>query len=89
MKMSYAELGYMSFTLPSSSIDAEHEPEMFTTAPAKAITAALKRCDLSVKDIDLFEVNEAFAVVCLANMKLTGIEHSKLNILGGGCSLGS
>ena len=65
-----------------------HEPEWFTTAPAKSIALALKRAKLSVEDIDLFEINEAFAAVALAAMKDANIPHDKLNVHGGAVALG-
>ncbi|HSP32990.1 MAG TPA: thiolase family protein [Thermoanaerobaculia bacterium] len=64
------------------------EPEWFTTAPGKAIELVLKRAGMKIGDIDLFEVNEAFAVVALASMKDTGIPHDKLNVHGGAVALG-
>lgn len=64
------------------------EPEWFTTAPAGAIQKVLDRAQLSVGDIDLFEVNEAFAAVALATMKDSGIPHDKLNVHGGAVALG-
>src|SRR5215212_2767753 len=64
------------------------EPEWFTTAPGKAIEIVLKRANMKIDDIDLFEVNEAFAVVALAAMKDTGISHDKLNVHGGAVALG-
>jgi acetyl-CoA C-acetyltransferase len=67
---------------------AAHEPEWFTTAPAKAIDIVLRRAKMSVADIDLFEINEAFAAVALAAMKDAGIPHDKLNIHGGAVALG-
>ncbi len=71
-----------------SYADAAHRPEWFTTAPAKAIPLALAKAGLSTEEIDYFELNEAFAVVGLANMKLLGIDHSKTNVNGGAVSLG-
>ena len=65
-----------------------HEPEWFTTAPGKAIELVLKRAKMKISDIDLFEVNEAFAVVAMASMKDTGIAHEKLNVNGGAVALG-
>jgi acetyl-CoA C-acetyltransferase len=67
---------------------AAHEPEWFTTAPAKAIDIVLKRAKMSVSDIDLFEVNEAFAVVAMAAMKDARIPHEKMNVNGGAVALG-
>jgi len=67
---------------------AAQEPEWFTTAPSKAISATLKRTGLSVSDIDLFEVNEAFAVVALAVAQKSGIDMAKVNVNGGAVALG-
>ena len=67
---------------------AAHEPEWFTTAPVKSIDIALKRAGLSVDDIDLFEVNEAFAAVAMVAMKDAGIPHEKMNVHGGAVALG-
>ncbi len=65
-----------------------HEPGLFTTAPGPAMQKALKRAGWSVDDVDLFEVNEAFAVVSMIAMRDLGILHAKLNINGGACALG-
>jgi acetyl-CoA C-acetyltransferase len=67
---------------------AAQEPEWFTTAPAKAIDIVLKRANMTVDDIDLFEINEAFAAVALAAMKDVNIPHEKLNVNGGAVALG-
>jgi acetyl-CoA C-acetyltransferase len=67
---------------------AAHEPEWFTTAPAKAIDIALRRANLKVDDIDLFEVNEAFAAVAMVAMKDAAIGHEKMNVNGGAVALG-
>ncbi len=67
---------------------AAHEPEWFTTAPGKAIDLVLKRANLTVDDIDLFEINEAFAAVAMAAMRDAKIPHEKLNIYGGAVALG-
>ena len=64
------------------------EPEWFTTAPVGAIDKLLKKVGWKVDDVDLFEVNEAFAVVAMAPMKELGIAHSKLNVNGGANALG-
>ncbi len=64
------------------------EPEWFTTAPGTAIERVLERAKLNVKDIDLWEVNEAFAAVALAAMKDIGIPHDRLNVNGGAVALG-
>ncbi|MDR3512899.1 MAG: acetyl-CoA C-acyltransferase [Caulobacteraceae bacterium] len=65
-----------------------HEPGLFTTAPVPAIRKALKRAGWSVDDVDLFEVNEAFAVVAMIAMQELAIPHEKLNVNGGACALG-
>ncbi|HKO59126.1 MAG TPA: acetyl-CoA C-acyltransferase [Thermoanaerobaculia bacterium] len=67
---------------------AAQEPEWFTTAPAKAIDIVLRRANMTVDDIDLFEVNEAFAAVALAAMEDAKIPHDKLNVNGGAVALG-
>jgi acetyl-CoA C-acetyltransferase len=67
---------------------AAHEPEWFTTAPGKAIDLVLKRANLTVDDIDLFEINEAFAAVAMAAMRDAKIPHEKLNVYGGAVALG-
>jgi acetyl-CoA C-acetyltransferase len=64
------------------------KPEWFTTAPADSITKVLGKAGLKVEDIDLFEVNEAFAVVSLAVQKIVRIESEKLNVNGGAVALG-
>ena len=64
------------------------EPEWFTTAPVTAINKTLQRVGWTVDEVDLWEVNEAFAVVAMAAMHEIGIPHSKLNIHGGACALG-
>ena len=63
-------------------------PTWFTTAPVEAVNKALKKANLNISDIDLFEVNEAFAVVALAAIKDLKLDHNKVNIYGGGVSLG-
>jgi acetyl-CoA C-acetyltransferase len=68
--------------------DAAREPEWFTIAPTDAIQKALRKANLSINQIDAFEINEAFAAVALANQKLLGIPHEKLNIFGGAVALG-
>jgi acetyl-CoA C-acetyltransferase len=68
--------------------DAQQAPEWFTTTPGKAMPKAIEAAGLSISDIDYFEINEAFAVVALANMKDMGISHDKTNIYGGGVSIG-
>ena len=65
-----------------------HEPAQFTTAPIPAIKKALDKAGWSVEDVDLFEVNEAFAVVAMIAAQELGIDRAKLNVNGGACALG-
>jgi acetyl-CoA C-acetyltransferase len=65
-----------------------HEPEWFTTAPVGAIEKVLKKAGWKASDVDLFEVNEAFAVVAMAAMKDIGIPQDKVNVNGGAVALG-
>jgi len=67
---------------------AAQEPEWFTTAPAAAIKTTLARLDLGVNDIDLWEINEAFAVVAMAVNQICGIDPQKVNVRGGAVALG-
>ena len=82
------ELGIKPLAIIKSYADAAHEPEWFTTAPTDAMNKALNKANLKVDDIDFFEINEAFAVVSLANMKNLNLDHNKTNINGGAVSLG-
>lgn len=68
--------------------DAAHEPKWFTTAPAKALPKALAKAGVSINDVDYFELNEAFSVVGLANMKILGLSSDNVNVNGGAVSLG-
>lgn len=81
-------LGLSPLAKVISYADAAQEPEWFTTAPAKALPIALKKAHLSLKDIDFFEFNEAFAVVGLANIKILNLDSAKVNVNGGAVSLG-
>ena len=65
-----------------------HQPGLFTTAPVPAIRKVLERAGWSVDDVDLFEINEAFAVVPMVAMRELRIPHEKLNVNGGACALG-
>lgn len=65
-----------------------HEPEWFTTAPVGAITNALKKASLNISDVDLWEINEAFAVVPMAAMAELDMDHSIVNVNGGACAVG-
>lgn len=82
------ELGLKPLAKIVSYADAAHEPEWFTTAPEKAVRKALKKANLSIADMDYFELNEAFSVVGLVNVDLLGIDASKVNVNGGAVSLG-
>ncbi len=64
------------------------EPQWFTTAPVGAIGKLLEQVGWKVEDVDLFEINEAFAVVAMAPIKELGIPHAKVNVHGGACALG-
>lgn len=68
--------------------DAQQAPEWFTTAPAKAIPLAMKRAGVTAEQVDFYEINEAFAVVCVANNKLLKLNPEKVNVYGGGVSIG-
>jgi acetyl-CoA C-acetyltransferase len=65
-----------------------HEPAWFTTAPVGAMTNVMKAAGWSVDDVDLFEINEAFAVVTMAAMHDLKLPHEKVNVNGGACALG-
>jgi acetyl-CoA C-acetyltransferase len=79
LKPSARILGYTSFA---------REPEWFTLAPVGAIQKLLTRLEWRAADVDLYEVNEAFAVVAMAAMKDLGLDHEKVNVNGGACALG-
>lgn len=82
------ELNLKPIATIKSYADAAHEPEWFTTAPAKALPKALEKANISISDVDYFEFNEAFSVVGLANMKILGLNDSNVNVNGGAVSLG-
>ena len=65
-----------------------HEPEWFTTAPVNAMKKVVEKAGWTMEDVDLFEINEAFAVVPMAAMQELGISHDKVNVNGGACALG-
>lgn len=65
-----------------------HEPQWFTTAPVGATRKLLERVGWTAADVDLWEINEAFAVVTLAAMKELELDHAKVNVHGGACALG-
>ena len=82
------ELGLKPIARIVSYADAEQDPDWFTTAPSKAAPLALKRANLTIDQIDACEINEAFAVVALSNMRLLGVPHEKTNRFGGAVALG-
>lgn len=82
------ELGLKPLATIISYADAAQEPNWFTIAPSKALPKALDKANLTIKDIDFFELNEAFSVVGLANIKLLGLDKEKVNVNGGAVSLG-
>lgn len=82
------ELNLTPLAKIKSYADAAHEPKWFTTAPAKALPKALNKANISIDDVDYFELNEAFSVVGLANMKILNIPDKKVNVNGGAVSLG-
>jgi acetyl-CoA C-acetyltransferase len=65
-----------------------HEPEWFTTAPAPSMQKALDRAGWKAGEVDLWEINEAFACVAMASMKDLGLSHDKVNVNGGACAMG-
>lgn len=71
-----------------SYADAEQAPEWFTTTPSIAIPRAVEKAGLKMSDIGFFEINEAFAVVSIANMQILKLDPSKVNVNGGAVSLG-
>jgi acetyl-CoA C-acetyltransferase len=82
------QLGLHVIAKISGYADAAQEPEFFTTAPALAVPKAIARAGLDVSQIDFYEVNEAFAVVAVANTKLLSLNPEKINVHGGAVSLG-
>ncbi|WNW02803.1 acetyl-CoA C-acyltransferase [Tenacibaculum sp. HL-MS23] len=83
-----AELNLTPLAKIKGYADAAHEPKWFTTAPAKALPKALAKAGVAIDDVDYFELNEAFSVVGLANMKILGLSADKVNVNGGAVSLG-
>ena len=83
-----AELNLTPIAKIKGYADAAHEPKWFTTAPAKALPKALAKANISIDDVDYFELNEAFSVVGLANTKILGIDPATVNVNGGAVSLG-
>jgi len=81
-------LGLQPLARVTSYADAAHEPEWFTTAPAKAVPKALAKAGIEKNQVDAYELNEAFSVVGLANIKLLDIDPAKTNVNGGAVSIG-
>jgi acetyl-CoA C-acetyltransferase len=82
------ELGIKPIAKIISYADAEQAPEKFTTTPSLAVPRAVKKAGLKMSDIDYYELNEAFSVVGVANIKLMSLDPSKVNVNGGAVSLG-
>ena len=82
------ELGLKPLAKIRGFADAATDPLWFTTAPALAIPKAIKHAGLTEADIDYYEINEAFAVVALANQRQLNLDNDKLNVFGGAVSLG-
>lgn len=87
-KRKVEELGLKPLARIISFADAEHEPEWFTTAPTIAVPKALKRANLTLNDMDFFEINEAFSVVTMAFNKVLDVNPDKVNVFGGAVALG-
>lgn len=82
------ELGLQPLAKIRTYADTAQAPELFTTSPALAINKALNKLQLSPDEVDFYELNEAFSVVGLANIKLLGLNPEKVNVHGGAVSLG-
>lgn len=82
------ELGLKPLAKIVSYADAAQEPVWFTTTPSLAMPKALAKAGVKLEEVDAFEVNEAFSVVALANMKRLGLSHEKVNVFGGAVSIG-
>jgi acetyl-CoA C-acetyltransferase len=89
MRRSTAEkLGLKPLAVVVAHSTHSHEPQWFTTAPVGAIKKLYEATGWSASKVDLYEINEAFAVVTMAAMKEHGLPHDKVNIHGGACALG-
>ena len=82
------ELGLTPIALVKGYADAEQAPEWFTTTPALALPVALEKAKLDASQIDFWEINEAFSVVAIENIKRLGLDPAKVNVNGGAVSLG-
>ncbi len=87
-KKKMEELGLKPLAKIVSFADAAQEPQWFTTAPTLAAPKALKLAGMDVKDVDYFEVNEAFAVVSMAFGQVMNVDYDKMNVFGGAVSIG-
>ncbi len=87
-KKKAGELGIKPIAIIRSYADAEQAPEKFTTTPSVAVPKAVKKAGLEMKDINYFELNEAFSVVGLANISLMKLDPAKVNVFGGAVSIG-
>lgn len=82
------ELGIKPLAKILGYADAQQAPEWFTTAPSKAIPLALQKANIDIKDVDYFEINEAFSVVSIANNQKLSLNENQVNVNGGAVSLG-
>jgi acetyl-CoA C-acetyltransferase len=82
------ELGVTPLATVIAHATHSQAPEWFTTAPVGAIAKVLEKAGWAVADVDLFEINEAFAAVTMAAMHEHGLEHARVNVNGGACALG-
>jgi acetyl-CoA C-acetyltransferase len=83
-----AELGLKPLARIVAHVTHAHEPEWFTTAPSAAIAKLLKKAGWAIEEVDLFEINEAFAAVTMGAMTDHQLDHAKVNVNGGACALG-
>ena len=89
MRRSHAEkLGLAPLAVIVAHSNHAHEPALFSTAPVGAIRKIYEKTGWSAKSVDLYEINEAFAVVTMAAMKEHALPHDKVNVHGGACALG-
>lgn len=82
------ELGVKPLAVIRGYADAEQAPEWFTTSPSIAVPKAVEKAGLKMEDIEYFELNEAFSVVCLVNQQKMGLDNERINVNGGAISLG-
>ena len=87
-KEAVAKYGLKPIAKIVSYADAAHEPEWFTTAPSLAVPKALEKANMTTADVDFWELNQAFAVVGLANTKILGLNPEKVDVNGGAVALG-